>query len=111
MPVFLLVASIFLTKLVKLSLTSRAKTTATGLLPYAQTRHCFLPAKGPVTLSGSNGVGCSPTCRPDLRGSWATAPAVASAITAKAPTTKQFRIVALLCLDDHSVRPLFVYHS
>jgi hypothetical protein len=33
-----------LTRLVKESLTSRAKIIATGLAPFAQTRHCFLPA-------------------------------------------------------------------
>ena len=49
-------ASIFLTRLVKGSLTSRAKIIATGLLPFCQTRQFFFPALWPVTFSGWKGT-------------------------------------------------------
>src|SRR5437867_2038647 len=87
-------ASIFLTRLVKGPVTSRAKIIATGLLPFCQTRQFFLPAMAPLMFSGWNGWRILlPTWGPDLRASPATTPAAASAITAKAPTAKRFFIV------------------
>ena len=63
-------SSSFLTKLVKGSLTSRAKIIATGFEPFRQTWHCLDPAPSPVTLSGLNGPGTpSPGCGPDFRAS------------------------------------------
>ena len=50
-----LLASSFLTRPVKASLFFRVKIAATALSPYCQTRQFFLPARGPVTLSGWNG--------------------------------------------------------
>ena len=59
--------SSFLTKLVKLSLISRAKIMATGLLPFFQTRQTFWPVVLPLQWSGLKGVILwLPTCGPDL---------------------------------------------
>ena len=72
---FLAVASsIFLTKLVKLSLISRAKIIATGLFPFSQTWQTFWPAPDPVTFNGWKGPGIFlPTGGPDLSPSTAMA--------------------------------------
>src|SRR5258708_18817345 len=85
-------ASIFLTKLVTGALASRAKTIATGLAPYAQTRQRAVPAFGPVTCLGSKGVQPSPGCNPDLRPSSAIAPPTSSAIARVAPTAMLVRM-------------------
>src|SRR5882724_1789714 len=90
-------ASIFLTKLVKESLTSRAKIIATGLLPLRQTWQFFSPAAGPFRFSTSKGPGMFvPTCGPDLRPSPATAPATASTATAKVPIANRLMVEFLL---------------
>src|SRR5262249_33763037 len=61
-------ASIFLTRPVKGSLTSRAKMAATGLGPFLQTKQAFLPASSPVTFNGVKGPGSgSPACGPGDR--------------------------------------------
>jgi hypothetical protein len=79
-------ASIFLTKLVKLSETSRAKIIATGLLPLAQTKQFFSPAFDPLIFSGWNGPGIVfPTSGPDFSSS-ATAPAANIAPHSAAPS-------------------------
>src|SRR5262249_12691654 len=85
-------ASIFLTKLVTGALVSRAKTNATGLPPYAQTRQRAVPAPGPVTCLGSKGVQPSPGCKPDLRPSSAITPPTSSAIASEAPTAMLVRM-------------------
>src|SRR5262245_12100248 len=90
-----------LTKLVKPSLVSRAKTMATGLPPYCQTKQFFLPALAPVQLSGWNGPGMLvPACGPDLRASPATTPATASAVSTHAPAKRRTFITFLLGTVD-----------
>src|SRR5262249_62291813 len=71
-------ASIFLTRLVKLSLTSRAKIIATGLPPLLQTRQPLVPAPRPVACSGLKAPGDCPFWGPDLRSAAGTAPARSS---------------------------------
>jgi hypothetical protein len=67
-------ASICLTKLVKGPVSSRAKTMATGFLPFCQTWQFFSPADGPLTFSTWNGPGTlSPGWGPDLSGGAAKA--------------------------------------
>src|SRR5262249_36145494 len=85
-----------LTRLVKPSLRSRAKTMATGFPPYCQTRQFFLPALLPVQFSGWNGPGMlEPACGPDLRASSASTPALASAASTTAPVHRRSFIVDL----------------
>src|SRR6185369_1028293 len=84
----------FLTKLVKSGVTSRAKTAATGLLPFAQTGHAFLPADLPVTLSGLKTDTESPACGPDFRSAPSDAPA--NRPTTAAESRSRFMRVHLL---------------
>src|SRR4051794_24677365 len=93
--------SSFLTKLVRLSETSRAKIIATGFPPLLQTRQSFLPIRLPLQCNGLNGVGDSPTCRPDLDAlSSANALHAASAIARAAPIAKRcFMLRELLRWD------------
>src|SRR5262249_25703526 len=85
--------SSFLTRLVKGSLVPRAKTIATALPPYCQTKQCFLPAWAPVRFVGWNGPGMfEPVCGPDLRASPAKVK-LTIAVSAKAPTSKRLFIV------------------
>src|SRR5262249_47331761 len=86
-------ASSFLTRLVKLSLVSRAKTMATGEARYCQTRQCFLPAWAPLRFVGGNAPPNPPTGGRDLRASPPVAPLMASSAAAKAPTVKRRFIV------------------
>jgi hypothetical protein len=79
-------SSIFLTKLVKPSLISRAKIMATGFPPFLQTWQTFWPAALPVTFKGLNGPGTGlPGCGPDLRPSAAAALTTSSAAAREAP--------------------------
>src|SRR5947199_6439522 len=90
---FLMAASSsFLTKLVKLSLISRAKIMATGEPPSLQTWQARVPACFPVTLSGLNGViFLDPTGGPDLRSSAADRTLhVSSAAARDVPSAMRF---------------------
>src|SRR5437016_3008152 len=92
-PEFLAVAaSIFLTKLVKGPVISRAKIIATGFPPFFQTRQSFEPSSGPVACNGLNGViRLEPTGGPDLRPPAARALPASSAAAREAPSaTRRF---------------------
>src|SRR5262249_45180656 len=103
--------SICLTRLVKGSLTSRAKIIATGLPPFFQTKHNFLPAVGPLTCNGLKGVILElPTCGPDFRSSPAQTPLAASARQRLAPIAFRMLIVepTSLCENrDLGSKPIF----
>src|SRR6516165_2300788 len=88
-PLFLTVAaSSCLISLLTSGVSSRAKTTATGLAPLAQYRQFFLPACSPLMFSGWNGPGTfSPDCGPDLTPFCALAPKAAARQTTEAQTT------------------------
>jgi hypothetical protein len=91
---FLAVAeSICLTKLVKGSLISRAKIIATGLPPFCQTGQFLVPASGPVTCNGLNGVGLFPSWGPDFRSSEARTLPTSSAIARDEPSAMRDFIV------------------
>src|SRR5437660_1568092 len=78
--------SSFLTRPVKLSLISRAKIMATGLLPFCQTRQFFWPALEPLTFSGWKGVMLRlPSCGPDLTSAAVRDPPASSSAAARAP--------------------------
>src|SRR5439155_24695997 len=69
-------ASSFLMSAVNSGELVRAKTMATGFVPFWQYRQFFCPAAEPLMLSGWNGPGTfSPTCGPDLTASPAETPA------------------------------------
>src|SRR5262249_31776524 len=78
-----------LTRLVKPGVTSRANMRPIGLLPLAQTGHCFWPAVGPVTINGWNMGTASPGLSPDLRS--ALGPGMASTLTVA--RGKRYRII------------------
>src|SRR5579863_919678 len=101
-------ASIFLTKLVKGALASRAKIIATGLEPNRQMKQDFSPAPGPVKCSGSKTPGLSPTCGPDLSAS--AAMLVVAMTTASAPNAKTFLIVKIpFCEDRGTDHEAYLY--
>src|SRR4051812_12555576 len=85
-------ASIFLTKLVKGPVISRAKIIATGFPPFFQTRQSFEPSSGPVACNGLKGViRLEPTWGPDLRPPAARALPASSAAAREAPSaTRRF---------------------
>src|SRR5262249_19273936 len=91
----------FLTKLVKSSEVSRAKIIATARLPLLQTRQFFCPTSflftGLKECNGVNGVGDSPTCRPDLGAlSSANALHASSALARVAPVANRCIIMVPL---------------
>src|SRR5262249_54294392 len=93
---FLAVASSsFLTRLVKLSLISRAKIIATGFPPCFQTRHARVPTWAPEQCSGLKaGIFFDPTWGPDLRSSAAGSVLHTSIAAARdIPSTIRFLIV------------------
>src|SRR5579883_808588 len=96
-------SSIFLTRLVKGPLTSRAKIIATGLPPFFQTRHCLPPGVGPLTCSGLKGtITLLPTWGPDLRVPSAITPPTSSATAREAPTAIRFLIVETTSKRNHT---------
>src|SRR5262245_45046581 len=74
--------SSFLTRLVKPGVISRAKTAATGTSPSRQTGQDLVPAYGPATLTGLNGVTPSPGAGPDFTSAPKPVPATTPTTTA-----------------------------
>src|SRR5262245_11246100 len=88
-------ASIFLARLAKGSLRSRAKIMATGLGPLAQTKHSVLGANWPVTFLTLNGARTvSPGWGPDFTVSAAITVPTSTATARKPPTAMRCFIVA-----------------